>query len=85
MVPLGLGVVDEDCPGSRAWALLRRADLEPLGHSTAENFRKGGVHEFGTVVSTVSASGRRASNGHMGLDERYYKLRALNRHHASKS
>jgi len=46
---------------------------------------KGGVHWVGTVVSTVSASGRRASSRHMGLDERYYKLRALNRYHASKS
>ena len=31
------------------------ADLEPLGHSTTEKFRKGGVHGDGTVVFTVSA------------------------------
>ena len=35
-------------------ALPYVADLEPLGHSTTENFRKGGVHELGTVVFTDS-------------------------------
>ena len=29
--------------------------LSPLRHPTAENFRKEGVHEVGTVVFTVSA------------------------------
>jgi hypothetical protein len=45
-----------------------------LRHPTAENFRKGGVHEVGTVVFTASAQFRRASNTHVGSDKRYYKL-----------
>jgi hypothetical protein len=46
--------------------------LSALRHPTAENFRKGGVHEVGTVVSTTSA--QFASNTHVGSDKRYYKL-----------
>ena len=39
-----------------------------LRHPTAENFRKGGVHEVGTVVFTASAQFGVPVALHMGLD-----------------
>ena len=49
--------------------------FQPLTHPTAEDFRKGGVHGFGTVVFTVSAQFGVPGKTHMGTDDQIYELR----------
>ena len=57
--------------GVEPWAISsgwEAAWLKREGARRADLFGKGGVHEVGTVVFTVSATGRRASHRDMGLD-----------------